>query len=187
MAGEELVWEVGCLFLGFFYLHLHQMEEGDEMAPGLEATSVKLQLSYFSSSVTSERGTEQEAVAGAARSMLQEQGPWVLQEELDQVNILLTCFSMVLLHSLQIVCILIYILQVTTSIKAALPMSRMSWLPPLYNITHVPTFDPSTGASSLPSFPPSVARSPLGGGGAGQESLQGHARAGAHHCAGEQY
>ena len=41
----------------------------------------------------------------------------------------------------------------TTSIKAALPMAFMSWLPPLYNAEHVSTTDPNTGAAWVGEVP----------------------------------
>ena len=71
MAGEELVYEV---------------EEGEETAPGLLPTSVKLQLTYFESTVVVEDKTEASAVAKAAVKTLQQAGPWIREEELDQVD-----------------------------------------------------------------------------------------------------
>ena len=71
MAGEEVVYEV---------------EEGEETAPGLLPTSVKLQLTYFESTVTVEDHTEASAVAKAAVKTLQQAGPWVREEDLDQVE-----------------------------------------------------------------------------------------------------
>ena len=71
MAGEELVYEV---------------EEGEETAPGLLPTSVKLQLTYFESTVTVEEKTEASAVAKAAVNTLQQAGPWMKEEDLDHVS-----------------------------------------------------------------------------------------------------
>ena len=71
MAGEELVFEV---------------EDGEETAPGLLPTSVKLQLTYFESTVVVEESTEAAAVAKAAVKTLEQAGPWVKEEEMDQVN-----------------------------------------------------------------------------------------------------
>ena len=78
MAGEELVYEV---------------EEGEETAPGLLPTSVKLQLTYFESTVVVEDKTEASAVAKAAVKTLQQAGPWIREEDLDQVTILETFFK----------------------------------------------------------------------------------------------
>jgi hypothetical protein len=111
MAGEELVWEAA---------------DGDDQAPGLDPTSVKLQLTYFESTVEVEEATEALAVAQAARLTLQQAGPWVGPEELAVV---------------------------TGSVKAALPMALMAWLPPLYNAEHVPTRDPMTGAAWVGEVP----------------------------------
>ena len=71
MAGEDLVYEV---------------EEGEETAPGLLPTSVKLQLTYFESTVVVEEKTEASAVAKAAVKTLQQAGPWIREEDLDQVD-----------------------------------------------------------------------------------------------------
>ena len=65
-------------------------------------------------------------MARAARETLQQTGPWLEGEELDQV---------------------------TTSVKAALPMAKMSWLPPRYNVSHVATRDPSTGQAWVGEVP----------------------------------
>ena len=130
MAGEELVYEV---------------EEGEETAPGLLPTSVRLQLTYFESTVTVEEKTEASAVAKAAVKTLQQAGPWMKEEDLDQVSHKFETFP----TSFQTH----FNSQVTSSIKAALPMAFMSWLPPLYNAEHVSTTDPNTGAAWVGEVP----------------------------------
>lgn len=105
MADEELVWEV---------------EEGEEEAPGLRPTSVKVRLTYFEETVEVEEATEAAAVARAARETLQTAGPWVAPAEVEAV---------------------------TTAITAALPMAMMAWLPPRYDAEHVSTRDAATGAA----------------------------------------
>ena len=55
--------------------------------PGLAPSSVKVQLTYFESTVTVEEETEALAVARAARETLQQTGPWLAEEELDQVGV----------------------------------------------------------------------------------------------------
>ena len=105
MADEELAWEV---------------EEGEEEAPGLRPTSVKLRLTYFEETVEVEEASEAAAVARAARETLRTAGPWVAPAEVEAV---------------------------TTAITAALPMAMMAWLPPRYDAEHVSTADPATGVA----------------------------------------
>ena len=104
MAGEELVWEVNSRNGHCQNVPLSppamplakpiipdlcprpQVEESEEV-PGLAPSSVKVQLTYFESSVTVEEETEALAVARAARETLQQTGPWLAEEELDQVGV----------------------------------------------------------------------------------------------------
>jgi len=97
MAGEELVYEI---------------EDND--VPGLSPTHLKMQLTYFDGTVTSQGDSEDEAMQEAAVAMLKEAGPWIEDHVFEEV---------------------------TTGIKAALPMCYMLWLPPLYNLAHVSMVD----------------------------------------------
>jgi len=97
MAGEELVYE---------------LEDND--VPGLSPTQLKMQLTYFDGSVTSQGDSEEMAMQEAALAMLKEAGPWVEENVFEEV---------------------------TTGIKASLPMCYMTWLPPLYNLAHVSMVD----------------------------------------------
>eukprot|EP00092_Neocalanus_flemingeri_P045044 GFUD01050165.1.p1 GENE.GFUD01050165.1~~GFUD01050165.1.p1 ORF type:complete len:1287 (-),score=400.71 GFUD01050165.1:284-4144(-) len=97
MAGEELVYEI---------------EDND--VPGLSPSSLKMQLTYFDSSVTSEANSEDLAMQEAALAMLKDAGPWIEDSVFEEV---------------------------TTGIKASLPMCYMTWLPPLYNLGHVSMVD----------------------------------------------
>jgi len=97
MAGEELVYEV---------------EDND--VPGLSPTSLKMQLTYFDGTVTSQGDSEELAMEAAALAMLKEAGPWIEDSVFEEV---------------------------TTGIKASLPIAYMSWLPPLYDLSHVSMVD----------------------------------------------
>lgn len=97
MAGEELVYE---------------LEDND--VPGLSPTHLKMQLTYFDGSVTSQGDSEELAMQEAALAMLKEAGPWIEENVFEEV---------------------------TTGIKASLPMCYMTWLPPLYNLAHVSMVD----------------------------------------------
>ena len=67
--GEELVYEV---------------EDND--VPGLSPTSLKMQLTYFETSMTASGDSEQEALEAVSLEMLKEAGPWVEDSVYDAVN-----------------------------------------------------------------------------------------------------
>ena len=84
--GEELVYE---------------LEDND--VPGLSPTSVKMQLTYFETSMTASGRSEEEAMEAVALEMLQEAGPWVEDSVYDTVN---------------------------DGITASLPLAYNDWAPP---------------------------------------------------------
>lgn len=91
---------------------VYEVEDND--VPGLSPTHLNMQLTYFDGTVTSQGDTEQEAMQLAAIAMLKEAGPWIEDSVFEEV---------------------------TTGIKASLPMCYMSWLPPIYNLAHVSMVD----------------------------------------------
>ena len=60
------------------------MEDND--VPGLSPTSLKMQLTYFETSMTASGDSEQEALEAVSLEMLKEAGPWVEDSVYDAVN-----------------------------------------------------------------------------------------------------
>ena len=60
------------------------MEDND--VPGLSPTSLKMQLTYFETSMTASGDSEQEALEAVSLEMLKEAGPWVEDSVYDTLN-----------------------------------------------------------------------------------------------------
>ena len=84
--GEELVYEV---------------EDND--VPGLSPTSLKMQVTYFETSMTATGDSEQEALEAVSLEMLRESGPWVEESVYDEIR---------------------------DGITASLPLAYNEWAPP---------------------------------------------------------
>ena len=71
--------------------------------PGLSPTALKMQVTYFDTSMTASGDSEQEALEAVALEMLKETGPWVEDSVYDTVK---------------------------DGITASLPMIYNDWAPP---------------------------------------------------------
>ena len=54
---------------------LYELEDND--VPGLSPTSLKMQVTYFETSISASGASEQEALEAVSLEMLKESGPWV--------------------------------------------------------------------------------------------------------------